>query len=103
MKGGKQAFSPVKSMASKRAARGTGIRASQILPLLAFFSSLTLLISCHKAASTSSVSVAVVVSPSSASLNVNTSTTFFATVQGGTLDTVTWDVNGTTGGDATVG
>jgi len=47
--------------------------------------------------------VTVSVSPSSASVPVNTQKQFTATVTGNSDQTVTWDVNGTVGGDGTVG
>jgi hypothetical protein len=47
--------------------------------------------------------VTVSVSPSSASVLVNTQKQFTATVSGSSTQTVLWDVNGTPGGDGTVG
>jgi len=47
--------------------------------------------------------VAVSVSPSSASVPVNTTKQFTATVTGSSNQGVTWDVNGTAGGNGTVG
>ncbi|GDY22582.1 hypothetical protein LBMAG56_39290 [Verrucomicrobiota bacterium] len=48
-------------------------------------------------------SVVVAVSPSTATVQVGSSRTFTATVTGNTNTAVTWSVNGTTGGSATVG
>ena len=48
-------------------------------------------------------SVAVSVTPASTSVNVNATAPFKATVTGATDQTVTWDVNGFVGGNATVG
>jgi hypothetical protein len=47
--------------------------------------------------------VTVSVSPSSASVPVNTKKQFTATVSGSSNPAVTWDVNGTVGGNGTVG
>jgi len=47
--------------------------------------------------------VSVTVSPSSANLQVNAQQQFTATVHGNSDQTVTWDVNGTVGGNSAVG
>jgi hypothetical protein len=47
--------------------------------------------------------VSVTVSPTSARVRINRSTTFTATVSGSTNKSVTWQVNGVTGGNSTVG
>lgn len=61
------------------------------------------LASCGTAAAPATSTVTVVISPTSISLNVATRTTFAATASGGSLNTVTWQVNGVTGGNPTVG
>jgi hypothetical protein len=48
-------------------------------------------------------SVSVTVSPSTASIQVNAKQQFTATVHGNSLQTVTWDVNGTVGGNSALG
>jgi hypothetical protein len=48
-------------------------------------------------------SVYVTVTPAAASVTVNTSAQFTATVHNNADQTVTWDVNGTVGGNSTVG
>src|SRR4029079_16404824 len=47
--------------------------------------------------------VSVTVSPSSANLQVNAQQQFTATVHGNSNQAVTWDVNGTVGGNSAVG
>src|SRR5205807_1715660 len=49
------------------------------------------------------VTVAVSVTPSQAVLNLSAQQQFAATVSGQSNTAVTWDVNGTPGGDSTVG
>jgi len=48
-------------------------------------------------------SVSVTVSPSTANIQVNAKQQFTATVHGNSLQSVTWDVNGTVGGNSAVG
>ncbi len=69
-----------------------------LLPILMSISS------CHKAAaSTPAATVTVTINPTTVSLNVGTRTSFTAVASGGSLNTVIWQVNGTTGGSSTVG
>ena len=56
-----------------------------------------------KLAVTAPAAVSVAVSPSSATLNLAASRQFSATVTGSSNTTVTWSVNGTPGGDSSVG
>ena len=79
-------------------------RARSPLTLAILISVALSLAACHKAApATAASTVTVVISPTSISLNVGTMTTFSAVASGGSLNTVTWQVNGTTGGNSTVG
>jgi hypothetical protein len=70
--------------------------------LLLSFAFLTLT-SCGGGGSTLASTVAVLVSPSSAQLAVSNTQQFTATVTGASNTAVTWSVNGTVGGNNTVG
>jgi hypothetical protein len=81
----------------------TGRTRSPLTLAILIFMSLGLA-ACHKAAApAATATVTVVISPTSTSLNVGTKTAFSATASGGSLNTVTWQVNGTTGGNSSVG
>ena len=79
-------------------------RTRSALTLAVLISMVLLLASCHSAApATTTSTVTVVISPTTVSLNVGTRTSFAATASGGSLNTVTWQVNTITGGNSSVG
>ena len=79
-------------------------RTRSALTLAILVSLVLVLASCHSAApATTTSTVTVVIFPTTVSLNVGTSTNFSATAAGGSLNTVTWQVNSITGGNSTVG
>jgi hypothetical protein len=81
-----------------------GQSARHILLLALLFPVLLGMSSCHKAAATTTTTgVAVAISPTTVSLNVGTSTLFTGSATGGSLNTIVWQVNGTTGGSSTIG
>jgi hypothetical protein len=78
--------------------------ARHVLLLALLFPVLLAISSCHKAAATTpTTGVAVAISPTAVSLNVGTSTPFAGSATGGSLNTIVWQVNGTTGGSSTLG
>ena len=98
---GRKKVTGSKKVTSRRKARRRA-RSPLTLAILIFLA--LSLAACHSAAPAAPTStVTVVISPTSISLNVGTRTTFSAVASGGSLNTVTWQVNGTTGGNSSVG
>jgi hypothetical protein len=98
-----QAFAPVKNVVcGRKAIKRAGARLHRLLPLLTLLPFLAMQVSCHHSSTTTSP-ISIVVDPTDATLNIGMSTMFGAAVSGGTLNTVTWSVNGTAGGSMAVG
>ncbi len=92
-------------LATSAGENGTREYRRRLLLLAILMPVLLSLSSCHKApaAAAPTSSVTVTISPTTISLNVGTKTTFTGMASGGSLDTITWQVNSVTGGNSTVG